>query len=74
MIDVAPMRRRAGGWLGSGQEIVCGAGQSHYSIGTITGFTHGNFFSRYVGESNTLLPNWQAHFRVFSLILISSVN
>jgi hypothetical protein len=45
MIDVAPMRRRAGGWQGAGQEIVCGAGQSHYSTGTITRFTHGNFFS-----------------------------
>jgi len=53
MVDVAPMRRRAGGWRESGQEIVCGAGQSHYSTGAVTKFTQGNFFSQSVGKSNT---------------------
>jgi hypothetical protein len=74
MMDVAPMRRRAGGWRESGQEIVCGAGQSHYSTGTVVRFTHGNFFSQYVGESNTLLSNWQSYDGVFWSILINSVN
>jgi hypothetical protein len=74
MIDVAPMRRRAGGWRESGQEIVCGAGQFHYSTGAVARFTHGNFFSQDVGESNTFLSNWQGQFRVFWAILINSVN
>ncbi|MCS0633241.1 hypothetical protein NX786_28285 [Telluria mixta] len=59
MIDVAPVRRRAVGWRGSGQEIVCGARQSHYSIDVGARFTEGNLFSQSVGESNTLLTSWQ---------------
>jgi hypothetical protein len=53
MIDVAPVRRRAVGWRGSGQENVCGAGQVNYSTATLAGFMHGNFFSLFVGKSNT---------------------
>jgi hypothetical protein len=61
MIEVAPLRRRAGVWRGSGQEIVCGAGQFHYSTGVGTRFTQSNFFSQFVVESNTFLTSRQAN-------------
>jgi hypothetical protein len=57
MIDVAPVRRRAGSWRRRGQEIACGAGQAHYSIGVTCRFTCGNLFRIYVGKSNTSFPD-----------------
>ncbi len=57
MIEVAPVRRRAGSWRRRGQEIACGAGQDHYSIGVMQRFTYGNFFHISVGKSNTSFPD-----------------
>jgi hypothetical protein len=58
---------------GLGQEIVCGAGQSHYSIGDLRCFTHGNFFLQFVGESNTLLPSMHGQTFNNCTVFISSV-
>ena len=71
MIDVAPVRRRAGSWRRRGQEIACGAGQVHYSIGVTCRFTRGNFFRIYVGKSNTSFPDmhlFSPNFRVYIVI------
>nr|WP_143028957.1 hypothetical protein [Massilia sp. PDC64] len=74
MIDVAPLRRRAGGWQGSGREIVCGVGQSHYSIGDTRRFTCGNFFSYFCRQIQHILATstpFPAGFHINIVISIS---
>jgi hypothetical protein len=53
--------------------MVCGAGQSHYSTGAVWRFTVSNFFSRFVGESNTLLPSWHNYVFNYLVITVKSV-
>jgi hypothetical protein len=73
-VDKSAPKRRAAGWREQGQKIVCGAGQSHYSTGTQLCFTDGNFFSRFVGESNTFLPDMHASKIIFRIKRLKSGN